>query len=120
MYITGRGTTADSYKGKVYLEKAAERDVTSAQKALGMAYARGLSGIPYDLSQAQRWLSIVAAKGDNEAARELKSIENAIVDEIQYRRDLQMRRVEAQAAYANMMTSWMITSWYPRYYRYYE
>lgn len=84
MYSAGKGVNADPYQAMVYLKKAAEHNVQEAQRALGFLHARGLEGFPEDLPEARRWLSKAAARGDEEAQKELDIVQGKIARDARY------------------------------------
>ena len=66
-YFRGDGVQQDSYKSLIWMRSAAERGHFEAQKALGRFYLTGLEEMGPDPSEAEKWLSITAGRGDKEA-----------------------------------------------------
>jgi TPR repeat protein len=73
MYVKGEGVTRD-YAEAV---KCAEQGYADAENNLGLMYAAG-DGVPRDYVEAYKWLSLAAAKGNDEARDVLNSIEGKI------------------------------------------
>ncbi len=67
-YFRGDGVRQDSYKSIKWMREAGERGNLDAQKALGRLYLTGMEELGADPSEAQKWLSIAASKGDKESA----------------------------------------------------
>jgi TPR repeat protein len=65
----GDGVQQDSYRSIQWMRAAAEKGDFDAQKALGRLYLTGLGEMGADYGEAQKWLSITASKGDQEAAQ---------------------------------------------------
>lgn len=66
-YFRGDGVRQDGYKALTWMRSAAERGYLDAQKALGRLYLTGLEEMGPDPTEAEKWLSITAGRGDNEA-----------------------------------------------------
>lgn len=64
----GDGVRRDSYKALQWMRDAAERGDLGAQKAVGRLYLTGLEEMGSDPREAEKWLSIAAGRGDDEAA----------------------------------------------------
>ena len=63
----GDGVRQDSYRSIKWMRDAAERGELNAQKALGRLYLTGLGEMGSDPGEAEKWLSITASRGDQEA-----------------------------------------------------
>ncbi|MFK7993613.1 MAG: tetratricopeptide repeat protein [Granulosicoccus sp.] len=64
----GDGVRRDSYKALQWMRDAAERGDLGAQKAVGRLYLTGLEEMGSDPREAEKWLTIAAGRGDEEAA----------------------------------------------------
>jgi len=64
-YFRGDGVRQDSYQALVWMRQAAERGNLQAQKALGGFYLFGLEEMGSDPQEAEKWLSMAVAQGDN-------------------------------------------------------
>jgi hypothetical protein len=67
-FFRGDGVRQDTYRSIKWMRDAAERGDLNAQKALGRLYLTGLGEMGADPGEAEKWLSITVAKGDQEAA----------------------------------------------------
>jgi len=67
-YFRGDGIRQNSYKALQWMRDAAERGDLGAQKAVGRLYLTGLEEMGSDPREAEKWLSIAAGRGDQEAA----------------------------------------------------
>ncbi len=67
-FFRGDGVRQDSYRSLKWMREAAERGDVNAQKALGRLYLTGLGEMGADPGEAEKWLSITASRGDQEAA----------------------------------------------------
>ncbi len=67
-YFRGDGIREDSYKSLQWMRDAAERGDLEAQKAVGRVYLTGLEEMGSDPREAEKWLSVAASRGDEEAA----------------------------------------------------
>lgn len=91
--LRGDGVSQDSFQALRWLRQAAERGVLPAQVLLGQLYLNGLQEMGPDPMEAERWLSIAAARGDRTAghwlakARQDKSDEHARYQWRDMRRD---------------------------------
>lgn len=102
----GDGVRRDSYKALQWMRDAAERGDLGAQKAVGRLYLTGLEEMGSDPREAEKWLTIAAGRGDEEAA-------TLLVEATEGRKN-------EDAAY-EMRTRWrpvFYNSWYSGY-RYY-
>lgn len=73
----GDGVRQDSYRSIKWMRDAAERGDFDAQKALGRLYLTGLGEMGSDPGEAEKWLSITASRGDQEAIVLLKEAQAA-------------------------------------------
>ena len=64
----GDGVRRNSYEALQWMRDAAERGDLGAQKALGRLYLTGLEEQGSDPREAEKWLTIAAGRGDEEAA----------------------------------------------------
>jgi len=102
----GDGVRKDSYKALQWMRDAAERGDLGAQKAVGRLYLTGLEEMGSDPREAEKWLTIAAGRGDEEAEQLLVEATAA--------------RQNEDAAY-QLRTRWrpvFYNSWYSGY-RYY-
>jgi len=76
-YFRGDGVRRDSYQALQWMREAGERGVPAAYLALGRLYLMGLEEMGADLDEAEKWLSLAAARGDKEAAKLLAGARNA-------------------------------------------
>ena len=105
-YFRGDGIRQNSYKALQWMRDAAERGDLGAQKAVGRLYLTGLEEMGSDPREAEKWLTIAAGRGDEEAAQLLVEATEA--------------RQNEDAAY-ELRTRWrpvFYNSWYSGY-RYY-
>ncbi len=72
MYFKGLAGTKDLRRAFTLLHRAAlqGKSTPESEKIIGQAFLLG-SGVPKNYSEARRWYSLAAAKGDNEAQNEL-------------------------------------------------
>ena len=80
-YMRGDGIGQNSWQALEWMRNAGERGDLRAQKALGRLYLTGLEEMGTDYNEAQRWLSMAAARGDKESAKLLKDAEAGRADE---------------------------------------
>ena len=71
-YFRGDGVAMNSYQALQWMRKAATAGDLNAQAALGRLYLTGLGEMGPDGQEAQRWLSLAASSGDQEAAQLLE------------------------------------------------
>ena len=76
-YFRGDGVRQDSYKALTWMRSAGERGHLEAQKALGRLYLTGLEEMGADPAEAEKWLSLAAARGDKESAKLLSEADAA-------------------------------------------
>lgn len=67
-YFRGDGVQRESYQALQWMRKAADGGLLEAQKALGGYYLSGLEEMGSDPQEAEKWLSMAAAQGDEESA----------------------------------------------------
>lgn len=68
-YFRGDGVPQNPYQGVQWMRSAGERGHPQAQLALGRLYLTGLQEMGADPAEAERWLSLSAGRGDQEAGR---------------------------------------------------
>ena len=94
MYSAGRGVPKDEAEAALWYQKAAEKNMALAQYNLGMLYAKGKigmietksrNGISYsaghyekDYVQAHIWLNLAGANGNEDARREINTVESTM------------------------------------------
>ncbi|MCX7096760.1 MAG: sel1 repeat family protein [Methylococcales bacterium] len=66
-FFRGDGVRQDTYRSIKWMRDAGERGDLNAQKALGRLYLTGLGEMGADPGEAEKWLSITAGRGDEEA-----------------------------------------------------
>jgi len=66
-YFRGDGVPLSPHKAITWMRAAAEKGDLGAQKALGSLYLTGLGEMGADPGEATIWLSIAAARGDQES-----------------------------------------------------
>ncbi|MEM9099811.1 MAG: sel1 repeat family protein [Pseudomonadota bacterium] len=98
-YMRGDGIRQNSWLAITWMRDAAERGELRAQSALGRLYLTGLEETGADFNEAQRWLSIAAGRGDQEAAELLSEAEAG--------------KAEQQANYDSTRYYNYGTFWYP-------
>lgn len=106
-FFRGDGVRQNSYKALQWMRDAAERGDLGAQKAVGRLYLTGLEEMGSDPREAEKWLSIAAGRGDEEAGQLLVEATDA--------------RENEDATY-QLRTRWrpvFYNSWHSKY-RYYS
>lgn len=68
-FFRGDGVRQDSYQALQWMREAGERGDVRAQLAVGRFYLMGLEEMGSDPAEAERWLSMAAAKGNKEAKK---------------------------------------------------
>jgi uncharacterized protein len=107
-FFRGDGVRQDSYRSIKWMRDAAERGDLNAQMALGRLYLTGLGEMGSDPGEAQKWLSITASRGDQEA--------NTLLQEATAARQSE----QAEYRWNNHWRSVFYNSWYSGYrYRWY-
>jgi TPR repeat protein len=119
-YFRGDGVGQDSYKALTWMRKAAEGGDLQAQKALGNFYFTGLEEMGADPREAEKWLTIAAARGDKESKKLLPEVAKAKkADEDDYKWRMELKELRAlyssywYSGYA-YRGSWNGSSWYWR------
>ncbi len=74
-YLRGDGVEQNSYQAIVAFRTAAEQGDLKAQVTLGKLYTSGMEEMGADLAEAEKWLSIAAARGDKESKKLLKQVQ---------------------------------------------
>ena len=87
-YMRGDGIAQNSWQALEWMRNAGERGDLRAQKALGRLYLTGLEEMGADYNEAQRWLSMAAARGDKESAKLLKDAEAGRANEQEFQTSL--------------------------------
>ncbi|MDE6486846.1 MAG: toll/interleukin-1 receptor domain-containing protein [Muribaculaceae bacterium] len=75
-YATGKGVPQDKSEAARIYRKAAEQGSTIACYNLGLYYKNGTGGLPVSINEARKWFLKAADKGDEDARRLLKEIED--------------------------------------------
>ncbi len=73
-YLRGDGVAQSSYHAIEAFHAAASKGDLKAQIALGKIYITGIEEMGPDLQEAQKWLSIAAARGDKESGELLEQV----------------------------------------------
>ncbi len=76
-HYRGDGVKRDSYQAIRWMREAGDRGVPEAQLALGRFYLSGVEEMGADPAEAEKWLSLAAARGDKEAEKLLAEASNA-------------------------------------------
>ena len=66
-YFRGDGVARDSYQAIRWMRQAGDRGVPEAYLALGRFYLMGVEEMGSDPIEAEKWLTLGAARGDKEA-----------------------------------------------------
>lgn len=77
LLFRGEGVTREPFAAVRWMRQAAQNGYLPAQKAIGRLAMTGLEEMGADLNEAQTWLSAAAARGDGEAQRWLRQVEQA-------------------------------------------
>jgi TPR repeat protein len=80
-YFRGDGVPQNSYQAIQWMRSAGERGDLRAQSALGRLYLTGMQEMGADPAEAERWLTIAAGRGDEEANQLLAEASAAKKDE---------------------------------------
>ncbi|MDR0780781.1 MAG: sel1 repeat family protein [Pseudomonadales bacterium] len=92
-FFRGDGVRQNSYQALQWMRKAAERGDIKAQLAVGRFYLMGLEEMGSDPAEAEKWLSIAAGRGDEEAQKLLAEAQAAKkANQQEYQRWLNVRR----------------------------
>lgn len=76
-YYRGDGVKRDSYQAIKWMREAGDRGVPDAWMALGRFYLSGVEEMGSDPAEAEKWLSLAAARGDKEAEKLLAEARTA-------------------------------------------
>jgi uncharacterized protein len=76
-YFRGDGVKRDSYMAIKWMREAGDRGVPEAHLALGRFYLMGVEEMGSDPAEAEKWLSLAAARGDKEAEKLLAEARTA-------------------------------------------
>ena len=76
-HYRGDGVKRDSYQAIRWMREAGDRGVPEAQLALGRFYLSGVEEMGADPAEAEKWLSLAAARGDKEAEKLLAEASSA-------------------------------------------
>lgn len=76
-YFRGDGVRQDSYQALQWMRRAAQEGDLQAQKAMGGFYLFGLEEMGSDPVEAQKWLQMAAARGDEESRQLLATASSA-------------------------------------------
>lgn len=68
-FFRGDGVRQDSYQALQWMRDAGERGDVRAQLAVGRFYLMGLEEMGSDPTEAERWLSMAAGRGNKEAKK---------------------------------------------------
>lgn len=110
------GIPRNSYQALQWMRRAADRGDARAQLAVGQLYMSGLEEMGIDLREADKWLSLAAAQGNEEAAELLEEIRPALENQRlagQYR-----ERWRGRAYYYWYRAPIYYYYWDPAWYRY--
>lgn len=114
-YFRGDGVRQNSYQALQWMRDAGERGDLRAQSALGQFYLTGFGGIGSDFAEAEKWLSIAADRGDEQANQLLakaRAAKKAEHDDYQwreqYRREFYGYWYSGYAYYSY----WLNSMWY--------
>lgn len=76
-HYRGDGVRRDSYQAIQWMREAGDRGVPEAQLALGRFYLSGVEEMGADPAEAEKWLSLAAARGDKDADKLLAEARSA-------------------------------------------
>jgi TPR repeat protein len=91
-FFRGDGVKRDSYQALQWMREAADHGHVPAQTALGRLYLSGYEEMGSDPIEAEKWLTLAAGSGDNEAAKLLTEASAAKKSDAEYRRWVKERR----------------------------
>ena len=118
-YFRGDGVPQNSYQALQWMRSAGERGHPQAQLALGRFYLSGLQEMGSDPAEAERWLSLAAARGDGEATKLLAEASAAkMKNQDEYKAWVDLNRRAALDAWQTRYTYfwvWQPTGWRYRY-----
>lgn len=98
-YMRGDGLMQNSWEAIKWMRSAGERNYLPAQSALGRLYLTGLEETGPDYNEAQRWLSVAAARGDTEAGTLLAEAEAGRASNQAYQRYIDSWRLQYTRPY---------------------
>lgn len=105
-HFRGDGVPRDSYQALQWMRSAGDRGHAEAQLALGRLYLSGLEEMGPDPAEAEKWLSLAAARGNKEGTRLLAQARTAKQSE---QAAYQLRDAERK----NLLSGWV--TGYPYY-----
>ena len=114
-YFRGDGVRQDSHPALTWMRDAAERGHLKAQTAVGRLYLMGLEEMGSDPAEAEKWLSMAAARGDKEARGLLAEARRARQNEAEYRRWVDSQKAVWNSYWLNRYHyewSWRNGGWY--------
>lgn len=114
-YFRGDGIQRNSYQAIEWMRKAGYGGLLEAQKALGGYYLGGFEEMGSDPQEAEKWLSMAAAQGDQESAALLpKAAEGKRQEAENYRQREEWREYYRSYWYHTYtyFTYWQNDSWY--------
>ena len=114
-YFRGDGVQRNSYQAIEWMRKAGYGGLLQAQKALGGYYLGGFEEMGSDPQEAEKWLSMAAAQGDQESAALLPRAAEAKRQEAEnYRLREEWREYYRNYWYHTYtyFTYWQSDSWY--------
>jgi TPR repeat protein len=118
-YFRGDGVPQNSYQALQWMRSAGERGHPQAQLALGRLYLSGVQEMGSDPAEAERWLSLAAARGDKEATKLLAEASAAKKkNQDEYKAWVDLNRRAAIDAWQTRYTYywvWQPTGWRSRY-----
>ncbi len=91
LLFSGAGVPREPFAAVRWMRQAAQNGYLPAQKATGRLFMTGLEEMGADLNEAQTWLSAAAARGDTEARRWLREVEQARAAEAAQRTALEQQ-----------------------------
>lgn len=114
-YFRGDGVQRDSYQALQWMRKAGDQGLLEAQKALGGYYLTGFEEMGSDPQEAEKWLSMAAAQGDEESAARLveaTEAKQAVVEDYKTRREWEKRYREFWYGGYPYLGRWHQGYWY--------
>ncbi|KQP49542.1 tetratricopeptide repeat protein [Pseudorhodoferax sp. Leaf274] len=118
-YFRGDGVPQNSYQALQWMRSAGERGHPQAQLALGRFYLMGLEEMGSDPAEAEKWLSLAAARGDREASKLLAEASAAKKkNQDEYKAWVNLNRTAWYGYWQTGYTyywAWRPTGWYYRY-----
>lgn len=86
-YWNGEGTKKDLVVGNIWFLRAAKAGDVWGQRNIAFEFLSGVTGLPKDVSQARRWLSLAAEQGNEECQAKLIEFE-------EQQKEQQIKRLE--------------------------